>query len=155
MTTSLRTLPAAPLKAASQPSPLDAAPPEVRAELNRTYTQYRYLSGMTSEISLVTAIVFFVKDHGVLLAEINQALRDCRSPECMAKFKFASDFMSHFAGLVNDQKFIRELHKERLQMVADRSKEAPCHENRATCVIMTANEIQLVLKEFKKGWAGQ
>jgi len=80
--------------------PLLCAPPEVRAELNRTYTQYRYLSGMASEMSLAVSISFFIQDHRASTDDANAALKACRSPEKMREFKFAADLMAEFARLI-------------------------------------------------------
>jgi hypothetical protein len=98
------------------PSPLDLAPPETRAELNRTFTQYRYLSGMGSETSFAVSIQFFMQDHGCEAGDVNRALGDCRSPEAMAKFRFASDLMGHFAERVIEHRRRREVLREQAAM---------------------------------------
>lgn len=95
----------------SRGTPLTLAPAGCREEINRTYTMYRYLSGMTSEIALAASIGFFLAEHRVTADDANHALRVLRSPEKMREFRFASDLMAEFARLVcvyRDQRELRE-----------------------------------------------
>lgn len=78
-------------------SPLDLAPPDTRDELNRTFTQYRYLSGMGSEASFAVSCRFFIDDHRCTADDVNTALRACRAPERMKDFRFVADLMAFFA----------------------------------------------------------
>jgi len=92
-------------------TPLSLAPAECREEINRTYTMYRYLYGMTSEIAMAATIGFFVTDHRVTTEEVNQALRVLRGPEKMREFRGTSDLMAEFARLVcvyRDQRELRD-----------------------------------------------
>lgn len=116
-------LPSPPARPSSSPGPtptpataLDLAPPEVREELNRTYTQYGYLSNLGSVASFAVSIQFFMREHGCEHDDLNRALRDCRSPEAMSKFRFASDLMGYFADRVIEHRRRREVLREQVAM---------------------------------------
>lgn len=113
-------------------NPLRLAPAESVAELNTTFQQYQYLSGMGSETSFAVSCRLFVEEHRCTHDDVNSALRDCRAPERMAGFRFASDLMGYFAERVVHHRANRERMEQQARQRrhdADESKRAiPAHE---------------------------
>lgn len=121
------------------------APPEVRAELNRTYTQYQYLGSLGSLASFAASIGFFIQDYRVKPDDVNKALRACRNPEKMREYKFASDLMADFASFVcvfRDRR-IQEEHEEAVRVE---------RMNRPTVEMATREQIAELTQKFASGF---
>lgn len=97
-----------------------SAPPECRAEVNRTFQQYQYLGGMGSEMSFGIACTFFISDHRCSAQDVNRSLTECRAPERMSSFRYASDLMGFFAERV----VIHRGNRERAEQQAEDRRQA-------------------------------
>lgn len=89
---------------------------------------YSDLSGWKSVFSIGTAITFFINESRVTVEDVNQALRECRTPEMMAQFGFASDLTKFFAGRVVELRTKREVierEKKNQEEYARERKEHP------------------------------
>lgn len=77
---------------------------------------YADLSGWKSPLALGISITFLTTESDVSHDDVNQALRECRKPESMATFAYASDLMKFFAGRVVEHRRRREVLREQVAM---------------------------------------
>lgn len=123
-----------------------SAPPECRAEVNRTFQQYQYLGGMGSEMSFGVACTFFIRDHRCTANDVNRALAECRAPERMSSFRFAGDLMGFFAERVVVHRGNRERSE---QQERDRQQAA-----RETAEALKPADLSAMLNRFSQQATG-
>jgi hypothetical protein len=128
---------------------LEAAPVECRDELNKTAKMYADLSGWKSPLALGISITFLTTESDVSHDDVNQALRECRKPESMATFAYASDLMKFFAGRVVELRNRRQKsEREQRERIEDERQRREHPERYRREVLATAEQISRLRAQF-------